>query len=80
MPDSEARFRLPKSISKTFTTASEILFEATDELKMKYIHFGKIMKNSPNERAVSGKQGLSCSKQIITSRENLFTFLVTAQS
>lgn len=35
MPDSVACFRLPKRISKKFTTASEILFEATDALKKK---------------------------------------------
>lgn len=41
MPDSAVCFRLPKSFSKKFTTALEILFEAADALKKKYTNLGK---------------------------------------
>lgn len=40
MPDGEAGFRLTKRISKAFSTAPEILFEAAAQLKIKYINLG----------------------------------------
>lgn len=41
MPDGEAGFRLTNRISKAFSTAPEILFEAATQLKIKYINLGK---------------------------------------
>lgn len=47
MPVEEADFRLTKRISKAFRTASEILFEAAAQLKIKYINFGGWMWKIP---------------------------------
>lgn len=52
MPDGEAGFRLTKRISKAFSTAPEILFEAAAQLKIKYTNFGwggENTKDSLNE-------------------------------
>lgn len=40
MPVEEADFGLTKRISKAFRMASEILFEAAAQLKIKYSNFG----------------------------------------
>lgn len=62
MPDWEAGFRLTKRISKAFSTASEILFEAAAQLKIKYINLCVGGDDSRNEWIVPGEQHLSCCK------------------